>query len=270
MIDPVADNLSTPDVLHGRREIDALYTPLDEAVAELHKRRQDARLLQRVVDYNQELPPTFLPAEPVGVLFRHIQTPNHEFEVFCAGIRQAALRPLCLEYAQDNFYSWNQDKHRLCQPVFCLAPNHLNHLRLVNFKGIEKCPMNSIKAKNGLLLTDYHHALLEHAKPDSAHYITDVSQWFFDASRGDYYYLRFLALFICHGILFENFVAADESERRFTREKVIPSFGKAMELFGVRPLIVPMMPVETEDSDHWRCHPGALWNFARELLHSKP
>ncbi len=115
-------------------------------------------------------------------------------------------------------------------------------------------------------MAQWHRALLRHVYPDMATGVVDISDWFAEASRGEFYYLRYLALFVHGGILFENFVAGDAEERRFARERVQPSFRRAVEIFGVPPLIVPLLPIESEQDDRWRRHRGELYQVALELL----
>lgn len=249
-----------------RREIDALYTPLDEAIEELEKRRLDAKLCARVADYHASQPPTFLPAGPFAALFRHIVTPTHEFDLFAATVHKTSLRPLFLEYQRDRFFAHNDDKYRLCKPAFTVRCNQVRSIRIMDFGHVEGRQLAELRTNGGWTLARWHHALHEQAHPGTAQHIVDCSDWFSTASQAEFYYLRYLGLFICHGILFENFVVHDAEELRFARERVLPSFARATELFGVRPLIVPLLPRENENGNHWRCHPGSLYNCALQLL----
>ena len=69
------------------------------------------------------------------------------------------------------------------------------------------------------------------------------------------YYTNFILLFICHGILFENFLfCGDEGE--FTKNILLPAFNKAHDLAGIKPLIVPIPPMdsEIEEDIHWHSY----------------
>ena len=264
---------SSIKTLAARQEIDALYTPLDEAVVELQRRRQDSELCARVEEFHRMLPPTFIPPKPFAGLFRYLATPNFEFELFLKIASQAELHPLYIEYQQDDFVAWNRDKYRLCRPGFAVHRNQVRNLRLVNFekmRGKSPCRLSELTTGNGMSLACYYKTLLARAFSDHQFSAIDFSCWVSHERTAKYFYLRRMALFICNGILFENFVAADESELRFAREKVIPSFVEAVRLFGVRPLIVPLLPLESEGSDHWRCLSGSLYPYAVELLRTKP
>ena len=256
----------------ARREINTLYTPLPEALEELEQRRKDVALCSRVEAFHQVLFPTFVPLDPVGVFFRAIITPNHEFDRYFECLRATKLLPLFCEFHRDVYVSCNRDKYRLCCQSFAANSAELWGLRAVDLKSLECKPhprLCDIKTKNGLKLTDYHHALLETAYPGCEKHIVDFSDWFIESRYGELYYLRYLALFICHGILFENFIVEDKSELQFVRERVIPSFVRVTELFDVRPLIVPILPHDSENSDYWRSLPVSLYSRAVELLQSK-
>ena len=65
------------------------------------------------------------------------------------------------------------------------------------------------------------------------------------------YYFVFFSLFITNGILFENYFSQDKSEYDFFCRNIIESFNKVEEYFGVRPLIVPLLPLRTELAREW-------------------
>ena len=262
--------LSEPAV--DTSEIRALYTSLPEAATELEQRRKDCDLCTLVENYHRSLNPPFMSVASVGVLNRSIITPNRELDRYFSLLAQSRLLPLLVEFHEDFFVTHNRDKYRLGQQVFTKSPEVRREMSAVNWKSLKgKAPprMSDLRTRNGLKLTDYHHALLEFAYPGCEKHLVDFSAWFLEARRGEFYYLRYLALFICHGILFDNYIVEDKSEMRFALDKVLPSFKKATELFGVRPLIVPLLPSETEHSDYWRSLPNTLYPHARELLRGK-
>lgn len=244
--------------------MDSLYTPLPQAIQKLEERRQDRALRARVESFQRAYPLHCVPSQPFAALLRWIATPNHEFDLFMHKVGKTELRPMYGEFCRDTFVSCNPDKLRLCKPAFT-GPARRHDLRLVDFNGIERKSLAEIRTENGLALSAYHHALQFHAHPESGQYLFDYSAWV--SPQPDY--LSTFAPFICHGILFETFVAENPSELRFTREKILPSFLQAIELFGVRPLIVRLLPQESENDDHWRSHPFSLHAFAVELLRSK-
>jgi hypothetical protein len=253
---------------HARSEIDVLYTPLDEALAQLHQRRVNANLRATVAEFHRAKPPTFLRNELCAFFVRYIVSPSREFEHFVSTVRASGLPPHCIEFTEDLFSPRNPDKCRLCRPLFEVRPNHFSSLRILPPRA-ERRRLCDLLVTNGMTLPAFHRVLLQQAFPEFEHHVQDFSQWFSTACREQHYYLRYLALFICDGILFENFLADDPEELHFVRERVLPSFAKAIELFGVKPLIVPLLPCETECDERWRSYRGDLYDFAKRLLHEK-
>jgi len=88
--------------------------------------------------------------------------------------------------------------------------------------------------------------------------IFDNSQWLIKKGHKPAdYYPYCLALFICHGILFENF-SADEKEKHFTNEVILPAMNKVKEHFGVKPLIVQLVPQHEISDRYWWCYPDYI------------
>lgn len=106
--------------------------------------------------------------------------------------------------------------------------------------------------------------MLDDVAPGLSKNIVDITKWFNDTRyESEYYYLYYLALFICHGVLFENFLTNKE-ELEFTKYKVLPSFNKLSEMFGVKPLIVPVVPVEEETDQYWWCFPKEVEKIIKD------
>jgi hypothetical protein len=74
-----------------------------------------------------------------------------------------------------------------------------------------------------------------------------------------------LLLFICHGILFENFLLT-ESEGEFTRGIFLPAFEKAISLSGMKPLIVPIPPMENEYDSHCNSYDKRIKDLLKTLI----
>jgi hypothetical protein len=257
----------------ARAEIDALYTPRDEALAQLRERREDEKLRAAVEEFHRPCPPTFLRREPGAFLFRNIVTPNREFARFVATVNQTDLSPMGLEFTDDRFRASNPEKHRRCRPSFEIVPDRFRGLHLMDGSPLEGRKLGELKLKNGTALPQFHRALMRHTFPEFVRHQVDISRWFSEARRDKFYYLHYLALFIRDGILFENFLAADPEELRFAREHVIPSFTRAVELFSVRPLIVPLVPLDKEsfaDCERWRSYAGDLLPEAQRLSQKPP
>ena len=261
-------NTKTPEseIAKARKVIDTFYTPLDEALELLRERRADDKLRAVVKDFHRAHPPDFLPDVPCAFWTRHISTPNHEFELFVSTVSTTSLQPLCVEYGDDIFVARNRDKYHLCRPFFEVRPNHFRGLPIMKDFGFDGRRLCDFSLANGMSLPSFHHALLRCAVPGFERHLRDYSPWFSSMRRNGEAYLRYLALFICDGILFENFLPDDSEERRFVREKVMPCFAKALEIFGINPLIVRLLPRETENDEYWRAHSGALHPVALNLM----
>ena len=232
----------------------------------LRERRADEKLRGVVKEFHRAHPPDFLPDAPCAFWTRHISTPDHEFELFASTVSATGLQPLCTEFADDIFMACNRDKYHLCRPFFEIRPNHYRAPRITDFGQLEGQRLCDFELFNGMSLPEFHHALLRCAFPGFERHLRDYSKWFSASQRNGDSYLHYLALFICDGILFENFLSDDREERRFVRERVMPCFIKNLETFGVKPLIVPLLPRESENDEHWRAHPGALHSVALNLL----
>lgn len=254
------------EIAEARKAIDALYTPLDEALELLRERRANENLRAAVANFHRSHPPDFLPDAPCAFWTRHISTPNHEFELFVSTVSATGLQPLCAEYVTDVFVAFNRDKYHLLKPFFEVRPKHYRVPRLSNFGLMEGRRLCDCQLVNDMTLPDFHHALMRHMYPGFERHLQDCSKWFSEMRRNGEAYLRYLALFIADGILFDNYLSEDLEERRFVYERIIPCFGKAVEIFGVKPLIVPLLPLETENDEHWRAHPGALHSVALNLV----
>lgn len=246
--------------------LESLYTPLEEAVEKLHRRRADKALCRAVAEFQQSHPPEFLDGEPRAIFGRCVTSADLEFARFIALSRQAGLTPLCLETAKGRFVSINQEKYRRGKLTFHW-PNRTRALRVIDFNYDGK-RLNEIPSLNGCSLIEFHHRLLAHVYPGIAAHIRDYSDWLSKDNQVPPRYLHALSLAITDGILFENFFLDDHEERRFMEERILPSFHRAIELFGVKPLIVRLFTPEEENEPWLWQYPGELFPFARDLLHS--
>lgn len=244
-----------------------LYTPLEEAVTELHRRRSDKTLCRAVEDNRRQHPPTFLKQEPAAVLWRNVITPGLEFSRFMVLARQTGLRPLCLEYIHDKFAPQNPDKRMLGMMHFGLHGNP-HPFRIVDFNTMSGLALDEVRCKNGQLLIDFHHQILKRVSPETQP--VDTSSWFRAASRQNLYYLDYLSLFVTSAILFEIFFLDDAEERRFAEEHVFPAMVRVVETYGVKPLIVRLFTPE-EEREPWLWHYAAeIYPLAKELQYGKP
>ena len=93
--------------------------------------------------------------------------------------------------------------------------------RVIDLKGCDNDRFCDIATHWGENLVTFHHRLVSQVVPDVR--LHDLSEWISDrGSKAINYYPHFLALFICHGVLFENFVT-NGSERVFFQQVVFPA-----------------------------------------------
>lgn len=234
-----------------------IYTDLATARDELRRRCQDEALQRNVAAYLGEIPACFRD-EPRAVLWRNIITPDHELLRFLDLAETIGLRPLGLEYIEDRFCTRNADKMCLAKMALfekrdSLGAPVLRYRRLIDVGRYDNARFRDIKTLDGIGLVDFHHGLVNRkigARLEIRDWSGKIAEYGGGASD---HYLKMLAHFICHGVLFESFVT-DASEAAFERDVVLPAIEHIRERFGVKPLIVPLIP-DTGDR-YWWCYPG--------------
>lgn len=244
------------DVL--RKKVNEIYTPLSVAKEEIWRRWNNKELRKKVEDFLGGDMPEVFKKEPRAVLTRYIITPNYEFFYFLDLANLIGLNHVCFEYSNDKFVAKNPDKYNLCKMIFNSGHGKHNGIKLeniniVNFNKNEGKKLTKIKTIWNENLIDFHHKILYRSVSGLEKRIFDVSEWFNSKRNKDknYYYLYYLALFLCHGVLFENFLL-NKNETEFTSKKVLPSFNELEKIFRIRPLIVPLEPRNNELACSWR------------------
>ena len=249
-----------------------LYTPLEEVREILAARRNDSVLLKKVEDFLGPKLPSPLKKGNKAVLVRCIASPDNEFFHFKNLAALAGLDPLVMEYPEDKFVARNSDKYALCKLHFYHEGvprfEDTKKISLINFNTEEGKKFKEVKTTDGNTLVSFHHELLQKST-DSAVEVFDFSDYFFSTRfESEYYYLYYLGLFLCHGVLFENMLMSKE-EREFTLSKVVPSFERLEALFGIRPLIVPVTPIDSEDDFFWWTYPEHTLELVEKMLSTK-
>ena len=245
-----------------------MYVSLEEAKEEVWKRWNDVELHQKVLEYVGELPKGF-GHEPWAVMVRHIATPNFEFIRFSELAQKTGLKPRCQEYTGDKFCTWNPDKLLLGKIAFFHGKGKRNGDKITShqviaFQNADGKSLQAIKTVWGESLIGFHHSLVSAKLPDFE--VSDITGWYRKmGSRPEFFYHRLLALFICNGILFENFLGEGEEEV-FTRTIVIPAIQRVKNHFGLKPLIVRLLPAVSEADQYWCWYPGHLEAEVKALL----
>jgi len=245
----------TNNIKKSSISIKHIYTPLSEARKLIMERFEDKNLKEKVLAYCHESIPKIITEKPRAVLSNPIATPNFEFEYFLDCALETGLEPLVVEYP-DKLVARNSLKYHLCKLRLTdrskKNPKHVVHSP-VDFNVWEGKLLSKVTTKKNKSLVDQHHEFLLAIHPEMKDKIYDFSDWFKKTrgkTDGDYY-VAFLSLFVCFGILFENYLINDPSEEKFILAKVLPSFEKVTQLFGVKPLICPLLPLKSEHEVAW-------------------
>ena len=240
-----------------------VYTPLSEALRLLDERRKDPVLMAKVEKLlGDGVPNFFNNGKKCAVLFRQVATPNYETNRFVALAKENGLHPVIFEYQEDLFSPDNN------QFKYSLGKLHINKgthkkggiemvekISIVDFNEHKGHKINDIKTLWSELLVDFHKFLfLEHFK-DEPITVWNGSGWF--KSKGAHardYYKHIFLLFVCHGIFFENFLTSKDAEGDFSHNIVLPAIEEVVNLTGVKPLVVPIEPLDMELDEYWVYH----------------
>lgn len=252
-----------PSIIADRNRYERiLYTSPREAYRELRRRRRDPRLARAVLEFldGDVLEP--LRKRPRAVITRSVVSPNFEVRRFDRLVRaHGTLRPLYLEYHKDLFTPNNPSKHMLGRLFFFNGRGKkggvkLNSLNVVDFSHANGRSFSSVTTLSGQKFIEFHHEFFDARHRRLSHTFVDASRWLSaHGSSAGAYYPAFLALFIRHGILFEN-VLLNKQESDFVAQVFLPTFLSLYHRFGLKPLIAPLTPTDTEDDRYWMYYPG--------------
>ncbi len=222
---------------------DFLYITAEQAKIELQNRQKDIELVKKVEDMFGSDFPDFLSSGPHACFSRMIFTAVPELD--CAiDIADKVGLPICLLEYDSKFVAANVDKYTLTMIGTDSSDTKRgmkNQLGIVNFNFWEGELMSKITTHWGEKLSDFHHRILDIVHPGLSNIIIQFAPWF-NKTRilNEHYYFYWLSLFICHGVLIEDFVVSNKDEKIFVNKKVVPSFNAIYERFGVKPLIVSL------------------------------
>ncbi len=243
-------------------EVNKIYTPLSVAKEEIWRRWNDKALRKKVEDFlGFDLPASFK-NEPRSAWFRFIVTPNFEFQLVRNLAEIIGLDLVFFEFLNDKFCTRNQDKLRLGKMIFSNKTGsgekqNNGEIKVIDLPGNENMAFNKIKTLQGENFVGFHRRIFNmmYGKIDTF----DVSMLKTNGEDAERVYEKVLACFICHGVLFENYIVKDSHyEKKFTRNVVLRAIQQLESVFGVKPLIVPLLPIREEDSSEWMYYPGEL------------
>jgi len=239
-----------------------VYTPISEALRLLEKRKKDPELTAKVEKLLKgDIPEFFKKNKKYAVLFRQIATPNHETRRFLSLAKENNLSPVIFEFHDDKFTSNNEFKHSLGQ-LHIQNKNSKNNnysvekITIVDFNLHGGKKFKDVKTLWLEPLIDFHRKLFTiHDYNTDDFHLYDASMWFKkNGGKAVDYYVNFLLLFTCYGILFENFLTSKNSEGDFTKNIVLPAIEKVINIAGVKPIVVPLEPLDSETDIFWVHH----------------
>ncbi|MFA9262791.1 MAG: hypothetical protein ACEQSB_05615 [Undibacterium sp.] len=252
-----------------RMELDDMYVSLDFAREEIVRRWNDKNLKQRVEGLLTGDMPEILRLAPRAVISRHVMSPNFELLNFLGTAKELGLQPAGLEYTYDKFVSKNEDKYYLGKLVFFeglgkKGGEKLSSLKVIDFDLCDGKKIADIKTAWDQDFVTFHHELVyPFLGPEN---IVDMSEYYRrNGLQASHYYKYILSLFICHGVLFENFLLSD-IYKELTEEILLPSLKEVTSIYGIKPLIVRLVPSESEEDIHWRQYPLSIKERASDIM----
>ena len=231
-----------------------IFTPLAEAVAELHRRREHTDLRQRVEDFlGGDIPDYLRGPQPVLYLARHIATPNFETLRFAELSRPFGLPRVIGQDTQDKFVAHNVMKRALGKLPLQRKDGQHEHCTVIDFATAQGQRLSDIRTLHGQPLPDFHAELMRTAHLDAVQ-VADDAAWISRQQRGNLpeHYKRFLALFVAHGVMLEAYIDEDAA---LVRDALRPAFAFIQQHFGVVPLIVNLHDASVLPPCEWDAYP---------------
>ena len=236
------------------------YFSIEDARKEIVRRRNDHELRKKIEAFlGSEMIDVF-GDEPRAVFSQYVANVANDTIHFLNQENNIGLKPLFLEYSDDKFVAKNPGKYLLGRIYFSDNKKienfaNISKTTIINFNTEEGKKINEVKSIWGEGLVEFHHNIFFSLFPEMRNSVYDSSAWFQKTRFStEYYYLYYLALFIYHGVLFEN-IELDGREENFSKNKILPSFYELERMFGVKPIICQLIPTEKQDDLYWWCYP---------------
>lgn len=237
-----------------------IFVQQRHALSELMQRRTNLKLKRQITRDLDPAGRVLLSRlrRPSAILFRQVASPTQETLRFLTTVKHMGLQAFILEYSGDKFVSaGNSFKRALGKmPIYrqmATDGREIVHYRtIVDFNSYVGKPLSDVRCKNGESLIDFHHNLMQKVvKFDTNRFCLEATPWF-QSSGGNAlgYYEQFLMLFIRDAILFEE-VLPTASEEQFARDVIIPAFTSVTEKFGLKPLIIELIPKNKSGRIYW-------------------
>lgn len=232
-----------------------MYTDPARIQQELQERRDKrSGLMQAVLEYlGGSLPLGWPLKSPIAVLARYIASARIEDMAFGRAATSIGLRPFWPTYHAEKYITGNGEKVSCLRPRIQRGGLSLTSQWLVaNSSQHIGQPLGGIVV-NGATLPQVHREVRRAVLPaEWANNVFDLSDWHhmqarrFGAPEGSsrlapYYYMADIALYVCFGVLFEDFEDGPNGGpglRRFVAEVLQPAIARVKSEFGYGPLIV--------------------------------
>lgn len=273
--------MRSPFSLFSRRRGDISDLILDPfaAIEELERRQKDPVLKKKVEEYLSGDIPDYFKDGPILYLARHVVTPNFETLRFIHLMRQLGLKTVVSQDSKGMFVPYNQVKKALCKLPVCRRVSqkggklneHYENVTIVDFDEADGRTFSEIQTLWGEGLIDFHTRLFTEllgknrdiGRPDDAEWIDRHHRESLLA-----HYKHLLALFLVHGIFFENYDLNDKHEVYFVKNVLRPAYRFVEKKFGYRPLIVQVFPTTFESNRFWISYPKRVLDIVRESMKS--
>ena len=252
-----------------------VYTTPGQAVAELECRKENQKLRQYINGLLPSAIPNNFLGEKNAVLGRQLATPNFEMrEFYRVADTLPGFKKTIITMYSDKFTPGNNEiKYHLAKLVFnraVIQENKGRSIMTVDFNKNSGKKFSEVKTEWGQSLVELHEQLLEYSSmtgPDRGIHQFEGSEWLSRLGKNAReYYTKLLLIFLQNGILFENFLLEGESESRFTKEVFLPAFINIIKETGLKPLIAPFLPIETEGNRFWNFYPEKYFEFVRNKM----
>ncbi len=252
-----------------------LLTPLEDAIVEIERRRKDPELLRRVEAYLENDIPQHFKAGPILYLARHVATPNFETLRFLHLIEPLGLPAVIGNDLSDKFVPKNPLKKaigKLAMSTGISVKDGRSHesyerISIIDFNTANGKQFRDIRTHWGEPIAEFHQSLFAELANHPVE-IVDESAWIDRQHRGDLlaHYKKFLALFIVHGILFEDYALEDREEAIFIERVLRPAYRFIEVEFGCRPLIAQLTPTSVESAEFWISYPKQVLGIIKGKL----
>jgi len=251
----------------------------DEAARELMRRRSDAALMRRVEDYIGCLVPAGLPKVPFAGLARHVATCRGEDSAFMMMASEMGLDPWWVTYHEDVFTTSNADKAGYCKIPFADSRQDtgVRKVPVVHKMGQydNRCSLAELPTccqvdGRSLNVPELHRHFRKKVYNGTSENAIDISAWLkqivdreqrlvgqANCNNSRLYYPFYLGLFVCHGVLVEDFAGGPNGNtgqlERFVQGVALPAFRRIKEATGLDVLYV-RLPWEP----HFAVYPDVL------------